>query len=191
MYSLPTTIQIGGIELSIRNNGDYRMVLDAFSALNDEELNKEERIYCALIIFYSDFDSVDDVNEFPYLEDAIQEMFNFFNAGIPESNKKSPKLIDWEGDEGIIMPAINNVAKQEVRLLDYLHWWTFMGYYMSIGESTMSTVVSIRDKVVKGKKLEKWEREYKSSNPQYFNWNHKSADDLEAEQWLKEVWNKE
>jgi hypothetical protein len=66
-----------------------------------------------------------------------------------------------------------------------------MGYYCSIGESTLATVVAIRDKILKGKKLEKWERQFRSENPQYFNWNYKSAEDVEAEEWLKEVWNKE
>lgn len=54
-----------------------------------------------------------------------------------------------------------------------------------------ATVVSIRSKILKDKKLEKWERQFRNENPQYFEWNHKTADDLEAEAWLKEVWNKE
>ena len=45
-----------------------------------------------------------------------------------------------------------------------MHWWTFFGLYMEIGESTFSTVVSIRDKKRRGKKLEKWEREFYSKN---------------------------
>lgn len=180
-----------GVEYNIQNKGDFRMVLDAFNVLNDEELTEKERIICSLIIFYEDLNDIEDLAIFPDVEEAIKKMFEFFSAGVPEGNKNSPKLIDWEGDEGLIIPAINNVAKQEVRALDYLHWWTFIGYYISVGESTLSTVVSIRDKIVKGKKLEKWEREYKRDNPQYFVWNRKTAEDYDNEQWLNSVWNKE
>ena len=35
MYELPTSITLKGIEHPIRNDGDYRMVLDCFNALND------------------------------------------------------------------------------------------------------------------------------------------------------------
>lgn len=191
MYTLPISIEMGGVEYNIRNKGDYRMVLDIFSILNDEELTKKERVLGALMIFYEDIEDLEDLNIFPDIDLAIKEMFNFFNAGIPDSNKNNPKLLDWDGDSGIIIPAINNVAQKEVRALEYLHWWTFMGYYMSVGESTFSTVVAIRDKVVRGKKLEKWERDYKRDNPQYFNWKSKTIEEIDDENWLKSVWNKE
>ena len=45
-----------------------------------------------------------------------------------------------------------------------MHWWTFLGYYMEIGECTLATIVSIRDKKRRGKKLEKWEQEYYRNN---------------------------
>ena len=57
MYEIPTSIQIGEQSYPIRNNGDYRMVLDCFVALNDIELSQQERLYASLIIFY------DNMNE--------------------------------------------------------------------------------------------------------------------------------
>ena len=74
-------------------------------------------------------------------------------------------------------------------MADYIHWWTFMGYYMSIGECLYSTILSIRDKILNGKKLEKYEREFKLRNPQYFVWNSKTTEQQEADAWLKTVWN--
>ena len=59
MFEIPTSLKAGEAELTIRNKGDYRMVLDCFAALNDVELTKEERVYCALIIFYENFNSLD------------------------------------------------------------------------------------------------------------------------------------
>ena len=65
MFEIPVSLEIGGEQLSIRNKGDYRMVLDCFAALNDVELEKEERVYCSLIIFYEDFNSLEDLMAYP------------------------------------------------------------------------------------------------------------------------------
>lgn len=190
MYNLPTTIDISGVEYRLRDNGDFRNILNAFVVLNDEELDKQEKILTALVIFY-DVDSVEDVLEMPDVEEAAHKMFEFFNAGRKEHSGPDRKLIDWAEDSAMIVSAVNNVANKEIRAEKYLHWWTFISYYMAVGESTLATVVSIRDKILRGKSLEKWERQFKSENPQYFEWNHKTADEIEAEQWLKDVWNKE
>lgn len=192
MYSLPTSVEIGGVKYGLRNRGDYRTILDIFSVLEDPELEKNERLISALIIFYEDFNSIEDVLDCEDIETATKEMFNFFDAGRPESPQtQQRKLIDWAGDETMIVAAVNNVAKTEIRSIEYLHWWTFMSYYMSVGESILSTVVGIREKMTKGKTLEKWERQFKMENPQYFNWNSKTADEIEAENWVMSVWNKE
>ena len=60
MYEIPTKVNIGGTEYQIRNNGDYRMVLDCFGALQDASLNSNERLFCSLIIFYEDINSIAD-----------------------------------------------------------------------------------------------------------------------------------
>ena len=65
-----------------------------------------------------------------------------------------------------------------------------MGYYSAIGDSLLAQVVNIRSKILKHKKLEKYEQEFKRENPQYFNWRHKSADDQKAEDWVMSMWNK-
>jgi len=193
MYELPTEIMIKDIPYHIRANGDYRMVLDVFSVLEDTELEQQERLISALIIFYDGMEEIEDVLAMPDLETAIKKMFEFCNGGreYEAQTKKSRKLIDWEDDSALICSAINHVAGKEIRSEPYIHWWTFLSYYMSVGECVLSTVVSIRDKTMRGKKLEKWETEYRNENPQYFNWRHKTIDELDAEEWLKSVWNKE
>ena len=191
MYEIPTSITIEDTVFHIRNNGDYRMVLDCFNALQDAELTKQERLFVSLIIFYEDINSIEDLEKFPNIEDAVSEMYNFFNCGQVQGIGKNVnyKLIDWEQDSQLICSAINKVANKEVRAEPYIHWWTFMGYYSAIGESLFSTIVNIRDKTMKGKKLEKYEREFKRDNPEYFVWNARSIEDKEADALLKEIWN--
>lgn len=192
MYEIPTTITVGSTEYRIRNKGDYRMVLDCFSALQDASLNSNERLFCSLIIFYEDINCIADINKFEDLEEAATKMFDFFNCGRSQSvgKKMNHKLIDWEQDSQIICSAINKVANKEVRAEPYIHWWTFMGYYSAVGESLLSTIVSIRDKIVRGKKLEKHERIFRQENPEYFIWNTNNIDE-EAEELFNELWNKE
>ena len=195
MYSLPTSVTTkDGTTYHITNNGDFRVVLNCFTACNDMELTSEdEQVLACLLIFYNEFEDFDDLAclDKDTLEELALFMFNFFNCGQPEDRigaNKHKKLIDWEDDEMLIISAVNNVAHTEVRALEYLHWWTFMGYYLAIGESVLSTVVSIRDKITKGTKLEDYEKEFKRDNPEYFIWNSKSRADLEAEEFVKSVW---
>ena len=189
MYSLPTTVTAGGVEYHIRNAGDFRVILDCFAALRDDEIGEDARILASLIIFYEDFNDTSDIpDDTELIKELVKQMYAFMNSGQPEtinSQVQSP-LIDWEKDSQIICAAVNNVAKMEIRTLPYLHWWTFVGYYMSVGNSILSTVVSIRDKIVRGKKLEKWEQEYKRDNPEYFNWRRQSVEDAEFDRKLRE-----
>lgn len=192
MYSLQTSVDINGHNFTITHNGDFRMVLDCFDALGDEKMSEDYRVLACLLIFYNELNSFDDLNKYQnYLKELVENMYKFFNCG----QEKSPgaetgrNLIDWSGDSQMICSAINNVAKMEIRSLPYLHWWTFMGYYSSVGESVLSTVVSIRNKIVRHKKLEKWEKEFKKDNPEYFHWKSSTVTDRETEDLIRELWN--
>lgn len=192
MYSLPTSIAVKGKTFTITQNGDFRMVLDCFGALNDEELSEDLRVLASLLIFYNEFNSYDDLlAEQDNLQELVTEMYRFMNCGQenPPGAQTQQSLIDWDKDSQMICSAVNNVAKTEIRAIPYCHWWTFLGYYMSIGESVMSTVVGIRDKIAKHKKLEKWEKDFKKENPSYFQWRATSVADRETENLIRELWN--
>lgn len=195
MYSLPTTIKIRDSEFNIRNKGDYRVVLDCFNALQDEELSEEERVISSLVIFYDDIHCFDDiVTLFPdedTMKEAITEMYNFFNCGRSTIGATQQyKLIDWTQDELLVCAGVNNVANTEIRALPYLHWWTFMGYYISIGESVLSTVVGIRHKIATGKKLEKYEKDFKKDNPEYFLFDYRTTEQREEDLRIRELFKK-
>lgn len=192
MYSLQTSVVIGDKEFHITNDGDFRMVLDCFSALGDEEMSEDYRVLASLLIFYNEFNSVDDIMKYENdLEQLIKEMYKFFNCGQDKSPgaEMNRVLIDWDKDSQIICSAINHVANTEIRASKYLHWWTFMGYYISVGESVLSTVVGIRNKIVTHKKLEKWEKDYKKDNPEYFVWKSTTVQDRDTENLIRELWN--
>lgn len=157
MWDLPIEVEINGKSHPIRNKCDYRVVLDVICALNDTELTDEEKVKCALFIFYDDISAIDD------FDTAIKEMFRIINGGEEqeENQEQKPQLMDWEHDFSQLAPPISRVLGYDVRTPNkYTHWYSFLGGYMEIGECTFSTIVSIRSKRAKGKKLDKWEEEY-------------------------------
>lgn len=160
MWDFPVAVEIDGVEYKIRNNCDYRVILDCIVALNDNELSMENRIRCALFIFYEDVNAINNIDM------AVKEMFKIINYGEEDDNTQNkPRLMDWEKDFKQIAPPISRVVGYDVRTLGkYTHWWTFIGGYMEIGESTFSTIVSIRNKKIRGTRLEKWEEEYYREN---------------------------
>lgn len=155
---LPHSVTVNGVERAIRT--DFRDVLNIIAAFSDPELENSEKVYVTLVVLYEDFDDIPEVD----YESAFKAAMDFIDHGIKDDDAKSPRVMDWEQDESIMFPAINKVAGFETRSAEYVHWWTFMGYYMEISEGVFSNVLSLRLKKAKGKKLEKWEREYWSAN---------------------------
>ena len=58
-----------------------------------------------------------------------------------------------------------------------------------LNKQDKDALIGIRNKLNKGKELEKWEKEFKSENPQYFNWKTKSKDELEMDEYVRNLWN--
>ena len=159
-WELPESLTIAGREYEIRT--DFRDVLRILLSFHDPDLGEDEKVYVCLFILFVDFEalSADDY------EEAFQAAAHFIDCGRDwqDSPKKSPRVMDWEQDRSILFPAINKAAGTEVRTVPYMHWWTFMGYYMEISDGIFSIILSLRQKRIKGKKLEKWEQEFWQQN---------------------------
>lgn len=163
---LPETLTVGGEEYPVRT--DYRNILQVFEAFQDPELQPEEKWIVAIYLLFEDFTCDDDVlqaaqNGFD-LGEAMKQISWFISAGQPEKQVLEQPTYNWAQDEQMIFSAVNKVAGRETRELEYLHWWTFLGYFNEIGEGTFSFIVGIRNKLNKGKKLEKHEKEFLSNN---------------------------
>lgn len=176
IYRLPKSLEVGGIDQPIRS--DFRDVLTVIFAMNDPNLEEKEKSFICLYVIYENFE---DISEKDYKE-AFQKAFDFINHTTSNPKEKArQKLIDFEQDEDLLIPAVNRVAGCEIRTLDYLHWWTFMGYFMEIGECTYSQVLNIRSKRARGKKLEKWETEFFERNKDIILIRDKLSDEEIAE----------
>lgn len=157
--SLPKELDINGTDWVIRS--DYRNILRIFDALSDDELSDSEKLFVVLTRMYVDFEKMDKKD----YEEAYKQACKFMECHEHADDRKKPQLINWAKDEHMIFPAINAVAGCEVRAVEYMHWWTFMGYFENVdNEGLWSFVLSIRQKRSKGKKLEKYEREFYNNN---------------------------
>lgn len=156
LWQLPRSVMIGGRHYGI--HADYRDILEIFSYLQDPELPEFLKWSIALGLFYEEYVPEEDLLE------AAEFFRSFINCGAREENNPGPQLIDWEQDAQDIISDVNKVAGREIRELPFLHWWTFLGWFHAIGEGQLSTLVGIREKLRRGKKLEAWEQEYYRRN---------------------------
>lgn len=156
-YTLPTSIELDGTSFEIRS--DFRAILDIISALNDANLEDADKIYIALKIFYKSLEDIKDIKE------AYEKLVWFIDCGEDFKNyNQKPRLMDWEQDFSYIAPAVNKTLGYECRSINYLHWWSFIGAYREIGECSFSYIVGIRNKVLKGERLDKQERKFYNEN---------------------------
>lgn len=182
IWGLPSFATVNGREYKIAT--DYRDILEIIGCITNEESTDFERLYIAMGLFYDDFDSLPESD----YQEAYEQMCRFISCEEDDTGRPCVKLIDWEQDERMIASEINKVAGCEVRAVPYLHWWTFIGYFNSIGEGQLSTVVSIRNKLKRGKKLEKWERDYYNENRRTVDLRRKYTAEEKAElERLKEL----
>ncbi len=137
---------------------DFRDILEIFSYFEDPDLPEELKWRIALGLFYKE--------EIPkaHWQEAMVFLADFLCGGNRETEKPAPKLLDWEQDGGVIVSEVNKVAGQEIRAMPFVHWWTFLSWFHSIGEGQLSTLVGIRQKLKKGKKLDPHEAEYYRAN---------------------------
>lgn len=182
-WKLPTSLEVGGKEYAIRT--DYRVILDILAAMNDPEIfepgmtedeKKIEQTMTMLQILYIDFDSIPQKD----YQEAAEKAVDFIDCGIKGDDKPKPRTMDWEQDAPIIAPEVSKVAGRDIRVGE-THWWEFFGYYLGIGEGVFNTIVSIREKRRKGKKLEKWEKEFYQNNKNLIDLKVKKAERSDEE----------
>lgn len=178
-WMLPDTAEIGGTAYEL--NTDYRDILEIIGYLNDPDRPEYLRWRIAIALFYRG-----DIPE-EHQKEAMEYLASFISCGEPDT-KPIPKLLDWEQDAKAIIADVNKVAGREIRALPFVHWWTFLSWFNAIGEGQLSTIVSIRDKLRRGRKLEKWEKDFYQENKSRIDLKKKySAEELAEQERLKKL----
>lgn len=150
-WVLPREAVIDGQRYPI--HWDYREILEIISYLDNPNLPEFLRWKIGVGLFFEGQ---------PPDEQAMAYLAWFLSCG--EEPAAGVKLLDWEQDGAVIVAEVNKVAGMEIRDVPRLHWWTFLSYFHAIGQGQLSTLVAIRDKLHRGKKLEPWEQEFYRNN---------------------------
>ena len=181
IFDLPTALEFGGQEWAI--NTDYRDVLRTLTAFEDPNLTEEEKAYICLHNTYPELAEIPGV----LMQAAFDAAIDFIDYGSQDDGP-SPRTMDWTQDAPLIFPAVNKAAGFEVRSAEYIHWWTFIGYFLEIKNSTYATVLSLRGKRARGKKLEKDEKEFWKINQGICELKTRYTDEeLEEQERLKRI----
>lgn len=155
-WILPQSTTISGVTYEL--NADFRDVLQIIGALQDVTMPEFIRWQVALALFYRQTVAPEHARQ------AMEYLSWFLCGGCPEADRPGPKLLDWEQDACAIISDVNKVAAREIRALSFVHWWTFLSWFHAIGEGQVSMLVSIREKLRSGKKLERWEQDFYRKN---------------------------
>ena len=170
MFELADRVEIDGERYRVRT--DFRVILEIFVMLHDPDLTDGDRTEALLQMFYI---------ERPKDTEKAIRAFSSFVDPRPRRQGGRPGLVDWEADFDLIAAAVNHVLGTECRALPFLHWRTFLGAYLEISsDSLFSRVVSIREKLRSGKKMEKWERNWYRRNRDLVDLPMKYSDNEQA-----------
>ena len=180
LWRLPREVSIGNRTYGI--HADYRDILEIFTYLQNPDLPEFVKWSIVLGLFYDAPVPEEDFGE------AAAYFSEFVNCGAREESNPGPQLLDWQQDAQDIISDVNKVAGREIRELPFVHWWTFLSWFHAIGEGQLSGLVSIRQKLRQGKKLEGWEREYYRRNRSRVELRKKySADELAEQARLQKL----
>ena len=155
LWQLPKTATFGDKTYGL--NTDFRDILEIFSYFDKQDLPAFMRWQIALGLFYRE----------PVLPEHRQEAMEYLACFITAGRQichTGHKLIDWQQDGDLIIADVNRVAGTELREKPYIHWWTFLSWFHAIGQGQLSALVSVRDALHRGAKLEPWQKDYYRDN---------------------------
>jgi len=168
-YDLPRSVEVGGEKYEIRT--DYRCILDICGVYADPEYSDEEKALTIMDMFY--FSPRWEEMPSRLWREAMEKCAWFVDGGDhPTARAPSPNLVDWEQDFRLIAAPVSRVYGQDIRAIPYdpetntggLHWWTFLAYYMEIGDCLFAQVMRIRDMKIRGKRMDKQDKEFYRRN---------------------------
>ena len=177
-FSLPDTVTISNIEYRIRT--DFRTILEIFVMLDDPDLTDADKTEAPLRVFFIERPSDPEA--------ALQAFTDFVDPHSSQKaeRKKQSPLIDWHQHFDLMVAPINHILGFECRAAEYLHWQTFLAAYLEIPpDSIYARVLRIREKLLTGKKLEKYERSWYGQNRGLVHLRTKLS---KAEKELLEAW---
>lgn len=178
---LPNSLVIGGKQYTIRYG--FKDCLNIMAAFEDEELTNQEKLIVMLEVLYEDADFTDE-----NLEEAIEKAIWFLSAGRTQPLKEEKPLSRLEKDEQLIFAAVNEVAHMDIRMDPGIHYWTYLSYVQSINSNSLfASIVRIREKLNRGKKLNEDEKRFYKDNKEMIDLKTSIEEDKEFLDFINSI----
>ena len=122
----PKYAVIGGKKYKI--NSDYRVALDCFKAINDDEIDDIQRAYAVVGLLFG----IDIPDK--YINEALDKAKIFLNCGKEIEENVTDADMDYVQDYDYIISSFFYTYKVSLDSYKYMHWWKFFSLMCGFDE---------------------------------------------------------
>ena len=183
METYPQYAEIDGKQHKI--NTSYRVALDCFKAINDEEISDIERPIALIGLLFGEDTKIKDT------ETAMRIIKQYLQCGkVDEENETGIEDLDFEYDKKLIMASFLTDYKIDLETTD-IHWWKYCDLISGLKDDCIlnkvrdirnSDVSDIKDTKTRNKMLR--QKEKVAIPKKHTKQEQKEIDEFEA--WLGE-----
>lgn len=142
----PDAVVVNNVEVKIDAN--FKTILRILRALEDEMLDKYERLVLSLVLFYGEY--IDDENIQKKMFEAMMNFISLYKLDEEKSNKQ--KLFDFNEDSMYIYSAFYSQYSIDLNEIEYMHWFKFVALFGELkSDCVHSQIVNIRSKKITDK----------------------------------------
>ncbi|MEG0873042.1 MAG: bacteriophage Gp15 family protein [Clostridia bacterium] len=124
-------------DMNMEFNTDFRTTVLFELCMQDNKIDKKEKVNNALQLYYNDFENIKDVNK------AIDNIIWFYKCGKDTintqnckngKNRKTERIYSYEFDDEYIYSAFLKEYQIDLQDIKYLHWWKFKSLFNSLNK---------------------------------------------------------
>lgn len=128
-------------------NSDFRIGIQMFQALSDNELSDMEKTYKACELLF-DVEGIDQFPDIQTMQDGIQWFLSgWYTDNQVKDSGKEKKDMDYDVDQWRIFSAFLTQFGINLNEVD-MHFWVFMGLLSTLEECAFTRIVDIRTKKI-------------------------------------------
>lgn len=147
-------------------NSDFRIGIQIFQALNDNELSEMEQVYKSCELLF-DADGVEQLPDMKTMQEGVQWFLSGWYTDNPvKSSGKESKDMDYDIDQWRIFSAFLTQFGINLNETD-MHFWVFMGLLSTLSECAFTRVIDIRTKKIDPKMSPSDKEELRKVKEQY------------------------
>ena len=144
--TLPDTITVDGREYAIHT--DFRDWIRFCEMLLDEDLEEEEKVYIALMMYTEEQPdniqlALKGLTDFYLMAEEVVELKEVTESEEVEHENPKP-IYDWSIDSAYIIGSFQKEYGIDLINIEYMHWWRFKALFTSIIEFDLEERIGYR-----------------------------------------------